>query len=208
MTTQENNVIKLRFILLMEENLPSQNFNLKDLPGASKIDVVSRVILSIFPNYTIHLEPELHVIFAKSGHILVIRDLAKRDLPYDEIEIAAIIRDSLNEFYINPNLMSKDDDLIFWKTIDNFNSYLATTLVEYPFCYYLHERGTPIKNYLDEMQVNNQLCFILGGRHDIAKDHEKIILNHKVDLINLGEKSYLASTCVTAVIYHLETIFP
>jgi len=198
---------KILFVLIMEEKIPAQDFSLKDLPGASKIDVVSRIILSIFPKYTSILEPELQVFFTKSSHILTIRDLIHRKHPYDEIEIAALLKETLIDFYIEQKSINKDS-LIFWHTVNDFESYLEKIMKDYPSCYYLHEKGDSINNYLEKMKIDNSSCFILGGRHDISDEHEQIVLAQKVVTINLGEKSYLASTCVTSVIFELEKILP
>lgn len=194
---------KILFVLVMEESVPSQDFSLKDLPGSSKIDVVSRTILSIFPQYSSRLEPELHVVFTKSSHILIIKDLVQRKLPYDEIEIAALIKESLNDFFAEQKQINKNS-FLFWQSISDFETYIKKTIANHPTCYYLYEKGIPIDKYLVELKNDNSYCFILGGRQDISDDHEKIILTQKVGLISLGEKSYLASTCVTAVIFQLE----
>ena len=40
---------KILFVVILEEEPPKADFSLKNLPGESKIDVIARNILNLFP---------------------------------------------------------------------------------------------------------------------------------------------------------------
>ncbi|MHA1220688.1 MAG: hypothetical protein ACTSQB_03035 [Candidatus Heimdallarchaeota archaeon] len=194
---------KILFILVMEENLPPQNFSLKNLRGSAKIDVVARTILSILPNYTNDIDLELHVIFAKTEpYLLTILDLPKRATHYDELEIAAMIRQPLNDFYDNGKL-SATGDQISWQKLNNLTDYFKHIIVENYSLYYLHEQGTDFEHFSEKFATEESSCFILGGRHDISEEHEQLVLALNALKISLGKHSYLASTCTTFILFEI-----
>lgn len=200
---------KVNFLLIIEEKPPTPDFSLKNLPAASKIDVVARVILSIFPKYTQSIEPSLDVLFTHDEpHLLQINGLRNSINQHDEISIAAEIRELIKNNIPTINKVNSTDLQAQWLSIDNLESYLETAKTNFECIYYLHETGYSINEILTQILECDRVMFILGGRHDISKENEKILLNFGIKKINLGEKSYLASSCITKIIISLEKKLP
>ena len=88
----------MTFLLVLEEEIPQMTFSLKNLPGSSKIDVVARNILATFPSYN-NFDVNYIVLFTKNNPVtLTVRNLTEREKSYDEIEVASLIKESLQIF--------------------------------------------------------------------------------------------------------------
>ncbi len=198
---------KILFVVILEEEPPKLDFSLKNLPGESKIDVIARNILNLFPRSNSQLSVTYYAIFTKnSPMVLQVNGLSVREKWYDEIEIAAFIRDALEMskegFKVNSINNKKE---LQWYTLDDFQHFFKV-IIELQFNpIYLHELGEPIET-LQIKGKNENLAFILGGRQDISPDHEHYIDKIKAKKINLGEKSYLASTCILKILYEFEKV--
>ena len=59
---------------------------------------------------------------------------------------------------------------------------------------------------IQNKQIVNSNCFIFGGRHDISAEIEKLVDSIATAKISLGKRSYLASTCITFVLFELEKL--
>ena len=79
-------------------------------------------------------------------------------------------------------------------------------IIDFKEAYYLHEKGKNINEEFSKNNLSDSYVFILGGRHDISKEHENLITKLNITKLSLGDKSYLASTCTTKVLYHLEKL--
>jgi tRNA pseudouridine-54 N-methylase len=195
--------MKVLFVVILEEKPPPQNFSLKNLPE-TRIDVVARVILSVFPKYVQHLQPKLHILFTQEEPFLLTVDDLIPSTHHDEISVAAEIREiisSKKDNYMNLHLQAT------WQPIDNIKNYLAELTSEYTRTFYLHEMGIPLNDALTDKSIRDSKVFILGGRKDISVEHEKLLANLNYVKINLGKRSYLASSCITKVLYQLENLF-
>lgn len=196
----------VHFLLIVEEAPPTPNFSLKNLPAASKIDVVARVILALYPKYTQLIDPSLDVVFTHNDpHLLHIKGF-NNTTHYDEISIAAEIRELIN----SENSLLNNNKLInlqaIWLSLRNLDLYLEKTFHNYDCLYYLHETGEPISDKLSQIKKCDSIIFVLGGRQDISSENENKLLNLGMNKISLGEKAYLASSCVTKIIFSLEKI--
>ncbi|NHJ49407.1 MAG: hypothetical protein FK733_16575 [Asgard group archaeon] len=198
--------MKVLFLIILEDKPPPSNFSLKSLPEV-RIDVVARIILSIFPKFTSYIEPTLHVVFAKENPTLLeVTSVTKIDSDFDEVSVAAEIRDLINYFYANHKQIQKQHFQANWKSIKDFEKYLKNRIIDHREAFYLHETGKNINEEISKENLGESYVFILGGRHDISEKHENIITKLDIPKLNLGEKSYLASTCTTKVLYHLEKL--
>ncbi|NHK31070.1 MAG: hypothetical protein FK730_06940 [Asgard group archaeon] len=198
---------QVHFLLILEETPPTSNFSLKNLQGASKIDVVARVILALYPRYTQKIDTSLDVLFTQDeAYLLKARGINDLKSPIDEISIAADIRTLIsleNSSSDNENLTNLQAE---WLSIVNLESYLKKLFLNYDDIYYLHESGEPFQKQFKQIIKNDSFVFVLGGRQDISKEHEKIILNLDGMKINIGKKAYLASSCITKIIFSLEKL--
>ena len=199
---------KIVFIVVMESPPPEKNFSLKNLPGSSKIDVVSRNILTLFPNTMELLDLTYIAYFSKNDPtFLLINNLNIRDIPYDEIEIASILKEQLQlplEDYMPEKIQNAD--ISNWYKIDNLESLLNQYINENFEGYFLQETGEHYGKHLEHFSKGNLFLFVLGGRNDISEENEAIIRRKDFIPISLGEKSYLASTCLLKIISEFRKI--
>ncbi|MFW9922140.1 MAG: hypothetical protein ACFFDW_02500 [Candidatus Thorarchaeota archaeon] len=190
------------FLVIMEEKIPEANFSLKDLPSASKIDVVCRNILSVFPRENDDYSVVYYALFTRdTPTILQVKSLPNENQIYDEIAIASLIKEARQDLE-DAILAGKE---ISFRRIDNLHDFLEqefqqknTQLI------YLHEQGEFYKNYFETIINTEKVCFILGGRRDISVENEEIIEQFNPNKINLGPISYLASTCIIKTLYEID----
>ncbi|MCE7745160.1 MAG: hypothetical protein GPJ52_08520 [Candidatus Heimdallarchaeota archaeon] len=200
----------MTFLLVLEEEIPQMTFSLKNLPGSSKIDVVARNILATFPSYN-NFDVNYIVLFTKNNPVtLTVRNLTEREKSYDEIEVASLIKESLQIFLKQQDESSNcvDPSLQFfsWQHLKDIKSLFSQIKNAFESVFYLHENGQPFNVIKQDIQIVNSCCFIFGGRHDISAEIEKIVDSITTAQISLGKRSYLASTCITFVLYELEKL--
>ena len=198
------------FLLVLEEEIPQVTFSLKNLPGSSKIDVVARNILAKFPT-NINMAVKYIVLCTKNNPAtLTVTNLADREKPYDEIEVASLIKESLQIFLKQQDKTNNciDPSLQFfsWQHLKDANSLFNQIKNDCESVFYLHENGQPINDIIRNKQIVNSNCFIFGGRHDISAEIEKLVDSIATAQISLGKRSYLASTCITFVLFELEKL--
>lgn len=195
MSDYKNDHKQILFILVMEEKLPDSNFSLKNLRGSSKIDVVSRAILSIFPNSYMNLEPKLHVIFTKDNPICLEISAIEFKEDLDEITIAAQIKALLKSESLHDGFIMNLTEIV------SLEHYLKSIKSTYSDLIYLHEDGENLDNYFTKIGNTENYCFILGGRQDIEPENELLLERIGIIKVNLGTQSYLASTCLILILY-------
>ncbi len=198
------------FLLVLEEEIPQVTFSLKNLPGSSKIDVVARNILATFPLIS-NFDVNYIVIFTKNNPAtLTVTNLAEKENPYDEIEVASLIKKSLQIFLKQRDETSNYDDpslqFFSWQHLKDVKLIFNRIKNDYKSVFYLHESGQPFSNIIQNIQIVNSCCFIFGGRHDISAEIEKIVDSITTTKISLGKRSYLASTCIAFVLFELEKL--
>jgi tRNA pseudouridine-54 N-methylase len=198
---------QVHFLLILEEVPPASNFSLKNLQAASKIDVVARVILALYPRFTKKIDATLDVLFTRDdSYLLKVKGIKDIESHIDEISIAADIRTLIgleNSKTDYENLINLQAE---WLSIENLESYLKKSFSNFDGIFYLHETGEPIQEQFNQIKKSNSFIFILGGRQDISKKREEIILNLGGMKINIGKKPYLASSCLTKIIFLLEKL--
>ena len=199
---------KILFAVILEEEPPKTNFSLKNLPGESKIDVIARNILTLYPRSNLKSSVTYYAIFTKnSPMVLQVNGLTIREEWYDEIETAALIRDSIvipAEKFNVESINSKNE--FQWYNLNNFQHFFEViTALQYSLIY-LHELGEPIDTSLKLKGTKENLAYILGGRQDISPEHEQYLETIQVKKVNLGDKSYLASTCILKIIYEIDKV--
>ncbi len=198
------------FLLVLEEEIPQVTFSLKNLPGSSKLDVVARNILATFPLIS-NFDVNYIVLFTKNNPAaLTVTNLAIREKPYDEIEVASLIKESLQIFLKQQDKTNNcvDPSLQFfsWQHLKDVKSLFNQIKNDYESVFYLQENGQPFNDIIENLQIVNSCCFIFGGRHDISTEIEKIVDGITTAQISLGKRSYLASTCITFVLFELKLL--
>ena len=189
----------LNFIVVIEDRPPSPDFSLKNLPSASKIDVVARNILALFPNHEPNLIITYYAFFTKdSPKALVVNQIANDyELP-DEINVASQIKTT----FATPS-----PERMYWESFPNFKAFLEQTIVKSNHSiFYLKEDGANYIPYFSPQLLEQRNTFILGGRKDLSDENEEILLTYAVEKISLGKNPYLASQCLSLITYEFEKL--
>ena len=196
-----NSPSTISFIVVIENEPPQPNFSLKDLPSASKIDVIARNILALFPNQMPNLDVTYYAFFTqKTPKVLVVKNLIIDDISLDEIFIASKIRDALE------TSSGESKEQMIWLSVQDFQTFIENISQENDLLFYLKEDGSSYEKCLTKTLLDKKTVFILGGRMDISSKHEEILLSLNVEKISLGEKAYLASQCLTLIKYQFEKL--
>ena len=186
----------LRFIQLLPNTPPTLEFSNKDLPGSGKrIDILCRVLATCFDwgsSNQSSLEIEVMAIFANEKTLTFSNP--KEDLPIGEVawgkEIREALRDNPPEF-IQVESLGLSEVLNQILQVDNSNVIA------------LDETGEPITNRFFE-NTKAQNSFMLGDHRGFDSESLRIIRNEDIQQISLGERSYLSSHCVAALISKFE----
>ena len=148
----KNSPSNLSFLVVIENEPPHQNFSLKDLPSASKIDVIARNILALFPNRTRNLNITYYAIFTqKNPKVLVVNKVTIDDYDPDEIFIASKIRDALEASIEDSN------EEMTWLFVSDFQSFIEVVSKENDQLFYLKEDGNNYKSQPAEGTISR--CF-------------------------------------------------
>ncbi|MEA2071726.1 MAG: hypothetical protein U9O98_10615 [Asgard group archaeon] len=210
--TDKNSPI-IHFFLLMDSNPPSYQFNLKNLPQASKIDVIARAWLALKPIHKTKFAVILTAGFLKPGEYfttVMIKDDPETISPRDELAIAAYLREYLPvDMPFFENLPKNHiNQPVVWCRHKSFAEFFQRYKNNSCELFLLDEKGIPFTKYLSAKSTfDNNMCFFLGGRKDIPQKYLKKIKKAATESISLGTKSYLASSCMLKVVYKVEKQF-
>jgi tRNA (pseudouridine54-N1)-methyltransferase len=186
----------LRFVQILPQVSPKGDFLLKDLPGSGKrIDVLCRDLAACFdwgPTSwsTSHLE-----MIAVIGNVKILTFSDPQDqTPRGEVGWASIIRDSLREqppSFVDVSEGTLEDVIKELNQSKNANLWV------------LDEEGVNLSD-IEEIHPVTQNSFMLGDHRGFDSETEGIISQYNIQRISLGEKSYLSSHCLAAIISEFE----
>ena len=185
----------LRFIQILPQVSSRGDFLLKDLPGSGKrIDVLCRDLAACFDwGPTSWSKTHLEVVAViENNKILTVRN-PQDQIPHGEVEWASVIRDSLRE---NPPTYVDVSEGVL-------NDLIEKLMQQDSNLWVLDEQGTSL---FDGQQIHPaaQNSFMLGDHRGFNSEAEDIISRHNIQKISLGEKSYLSSHCLAAIISEFE----
>jgi tRNA (pseudouridine54-N1)-methyltransferase len=186
----------LRFIQLLPQVSPRADFLLKDLPGSGKrIDVLCRVLAACFDWGPITWPKSKLEVIAMIGNTksLTVRHPIEQ-MPKGEVGWAEVIRESL-----------KGTPPRYVTVVDESLEDLVKRLIqsdEFPLRV-LEEKGVMLSE-VETIDPNTQNSFMLGDHRGFDSEAESIISRFDIQRISLGEKSYLSSHCLAAIISKFE----
>jgi tRNA (pseudouridine54-N1)-methyltransferase len=185
----------LRFIQLLP-NVPSNgDFLLQDLPGSGKrIDVLCRDLSACFDWAPIFWNRDMLEVVAvlQDNMMITFRGLPAKKR--GEVEWAVMIRDTLRGEEVDGLQLEK-------RPLDNLIQDLQET--DSSEVYVLDETGNPLDKALNA-KSSAQNSFMLGDHRGFDSRTEELIVEHKLTRVSLGERSYLSSHCIAAIIAYFE----
>jgi tRNA pseudouridine-54 N-methylase len=186
----------LRFIQLLPDTPPTTNFSSKDLPGSGKrIDILCRVLAAGFDwSPSIIAKTKIEVMAVFSNEVALTVSDPRDDMPVGEVAWVNAILEALRD---NPPEYIKIESIELQEILDRLLHEIGSRIVA------LDEKGDPIVPTFFENK-NAQNSFMLGDHRGFDSESLRIIRNKDIQQRSLGEKSYLSSHCVAALISKFE----
>jgi tRNA (pseudouridine54-N1)-methyltransferase len=185
----------LRFIAIYP-NIPLDGkFILRDLPGSGKrIDVLCRSLAASFDWSPKSENRERIEFWALLSHSLLLKFSApEKSIPNGETWWASIIKDCLTK---NPPSFVSVEEV-------SIEELLKDLRKESPNLYVLEENGEPLAS-ISEIDSASQYSFMLGNHHGLDERTSHQIQDLDIQGVSLGQRIYLGSHCIAAVISHFE----
>ncbi len=159
----------MKFLVISQRAKANPNYNLKDLTGNGRFDIVPRCILAAGRRLLDNEGDEIIVYMKDGGWIHWLSDLDLID--EDEISVAHHIKENWNDLFIEGDLSELLERI-------EFNGIVL-----------LSEDG---ERYNDNTDMNDKLI-ILGAQRDLTDEDIQAIEKYQVSKLSLGESSMLAS---------------
>jgi Uncharacterized conserved protein len=174
-------------------------FNLEDLVGANRMDLVARTASNaLFYSHGIRKD----VIFYASLNgpprppLLIKFEGSKiRGIFQDEKSIAKIINDCIKKAASSKEVEVYEGVYVSKKSFEDLIKSAKDKTI-----YYLHEKGADIR----KTEIVENSLFVLGDHIGIPKKTENFIERMGAIKISLGPLSYLSSQCVTIVLNEID----
>ena len=185
----------LRFIAIFPDIPIDGKFILRDLPGSGKrIDVLCRSLAACF-DWSSSLEIRSKLEFMVSlSHSILLRFKAPTDATLrGETWWATIVRDSLRN--TPPDFVTVEER--------GLEELLQILQKEESNIFVLEEEGRPLAA-ISKTPSASPYSFMLGNHRGFDEGTSKIIQKLDIQRVSLGQRSYLGSHCVAAVISHFE----
>lgn len=186
----------LRFIQLLPNVPPRADFLLQDLPGSGKrIDVLCRDLSACFDWAPISWRKDrLEVVAVLQEHTMItFHQELDRD-SHGEVAWASIIQAVLRGERVDGVKLEK-------RTLEDLIRDIERT--DSSEIYVLDEKGASLRKTLDS-RIFTQNSFMLGNHRGFDLQTEELIQKHKLKRVSLGQRSYLSSHCIAAIISYFE----
>ncbi|MDI9646138.1 MAG: tRNA (pseudouridine(54)-N(1))-methyltransferase TrmY [Archaeoglobales archaeon] len=191
----------MRSFLIIGNKASTKPFNLNDIPGAGRMDIICRSIAqALFISHGIRKDVEVYALLLGEPEppkvVLIKGDEVKRMSP-DERNIAAHIKKAL--------ALNASSD---WKRVQS-GVYVAKKSIEELLreigqryeIYYLREDGKDIEEVAKE--IHNPL-FIIGDHLGLLAEQEKVVMSYAKEILSVSKISIMAEQCVVICNYVLD----
>jgi tRNA (pseudouridine54-N1)-methyltransferase len=182
-------------------------YTIKDIPGSSgRLDVISRCIISAIINEN-NLEENVQIwVFLDAYGTFIFDSGLFNDERFPKNEI--LLTDFFVEFIKKSKMQDKYPetplDSIEFSKLDFFDAIKKFANKKYKL-YVLNENGMDFRAVFEEMNLNDNLLFILGDQSGDLLNNKEL---KKLNLVNisLGKQAYLASSTIRLIKMHLDLI--
>ncbi|MDW7989898.1 MAG: tRNA (pseudouridine(54)-N(1))-methyltransferase TrmY [Archaeoglobaceae archaeon] len=193
----------MRGFLVIGNEAFTEPFNLSDLTGAGRIDVLCRCVSqALFLSHSIRKGVEVYLLLLGEPDppkVIRIKSDELRRMSPDERNIAGHIRKALS-FKLTKDWIETNSGIhISRKTLKD----LLTELSNSYEIYYLREDGRDIRERA--LNIKNPL-FVLGDHLGVKRADENLILEFTRDVISVSKLSLMAEQCIAIVNYELDRV--
>ncbi len=185
----------MREFVIYSRKGPTGEFNIKDLPGSGRVDLIARSIISAMWISHKLRDNKIHIVLngpPEPPKAFTVTSSIKRVSP-DERSIG-IWMNKILQGKSNPGMSiakKSFQDVIREKHSEGKNIFV------------LHESGEKIENIAKEDFEN--AVFVIGDNLGIPENDEKFALRYGRK-VSIGPKSYLASQCITFINIFLDKL--
>lgn len=191
----------MRGFLIIGNEASTEPFNLSDLPGAGRIDVLCRCISqALFLSHSIRKGVEVYLLLLGEPDppkVMRIKSDELRRMSPDERNVAGHIRKAVG-FKISKDWVETNSGIFVARK--NLNELLIELSKNYEI-YYMREDGKDIRDVVTTMK--NPL-FILGDHLGVKKREEDLILGFIKSTISVSKFSLMAEQCIAIANYELD----
>ena len=191
----------MRGFLIVGNEAFTEPFNLSDLPGAGRMDILCRCVSqALFLSHSIRKRVEVYLLLLGEPDppkaIRIISDELRRMSP-DERNIGGHLRKAVS-FKASKDWMEANSGVyVARKTLRD----LLVEVSESYEIYYLREDGKDIREEVTKMK--NPL-FVLGDHIGVRRAEEDVILEFSSGVLSVSGLSLMAEQCVAIVNYELD----
>ncbi|PIN81379.1 tRNA (pseudouridine(54)-N(1))-methyltransferase TrmY [Candidatus Woesearchaeota archaeon CG10_big_fil_rev_8_21_14_0_10_30_7] len=193
----------MRTFILRAQKANTTSFDIDDLPGAGRIDLVCRCISNaVFLSNDMRRDTIIHVVLEGPKNppkIISFNGNELRDFYFDERNIARLILIALKKgktLNLNETINVHPGINISKKSFEQLIKEQTGKL------FYLHKKGTAIEN----VKFEENTTFIFGDYTGVPKNTEKF-LDRYAERVKLSNKMLFASHCIIIVNNELDKSF-
>uniref|UniRef100_A0A7J2TKK5 tRNA (pseudouridine(54)-N(1))-methyltransferase n=1 Tax=Archaeoglobus fulgidus TaxID=2234 RepID=A0A7J2TKK5_ARCFL len=193
----------MRGFLIVGNEAFTEPFNLNDLPGAGRIDVLCRCVSqALFLSHSIRKDVEVYLLLLGKPDppkaVKIVSNELKRMSP-DERNIAGHIRKAVG-FKISKEWTETNSGIFVARK--DIRELLEELSKKYKI-YYLREDGRDIR---DEVSSIKSPLFVLGDHLGLKQSEEDAVLEMAEKVISVSRLSLMAEQCITIVHYELDRL--
>ena len=185
-----------RFLIVGHKANSEGDFNLDDLPGAGRMDIMAMSASSaLFLSHNLRRNTEVWLLFlGGTPRLLRIKGEVARYLFPDERNMASAIRNALIRHKAGKKMMPGIyvDDMDFKSAVS-----MASEDSE---IFYLKEDGDDISS----VELPERKTFVLGDHHDLTPEEEEILQEFGPKRLSLGRKSLHTYQAICAANYEMD----
>lgn len=194
----------MRGFLVIGNEAVTEPFNLSDLPGAGRMDILCRCVSqALFLSHSIRKGVEVYLLLLGEPdppRVIRIRSDELRRMSPDERNIAGHIRKALS---VKPSKHWIETNSGIHVAKKSLKDILIELSNSYEI-YYLREDGKDIREEVKKMK--NPL-FVLGDHIGVKKLEEDVVLEFATGILSVSKLSLMAEQCVAIANYELDRAF-
>ena len=178
----------INFFLFLKQTSIDPKFNLNNLAGEGRLDLLCRVFSNVFFISNSFRHSNLYVYFQKESILIKFIGSKLKKINPDERSIAGYLK---KIFRIIMENRSKNEDFIWeYVSLEDIPQKFASGIL-------LDPNGKHIRDW--KFPKDKPLLFFLGDHLGLNDNEKSFLLGYP--LVSLGERELLGSQCIT-IIYH------
>lgn len=201
----------MRGFLIVGNNAVGEPFNLNDLPGHGRMDIICRFIAqSLFISHGIRRDVEVYILLLGNPNtpkVIKISGRYVKGMNPDERSIGGLIKKALGIQSTEEWVKSTPGIFVSRKDLSCLLTEVSNERV-YNTIAYLREDGVDIRDFLkNEVNTeNNNILFILGDHIGLKKSEEQVVLENTDNIVAIPTLSLQADQCVVIINYELDRL--